>query len=333
MEQVGLTKARSVGPIAEEVERTGGSVARVFHRAELPLGILDQPERLILLRDQLRLLECAAREIGDEAISARLSVKAGVVGLGSYGLRILAAPRLDSAILRSGELIGPLLQSATSIGLVRKGRWAKWTYRVTDAAEIGRQKNEILALGYMLDLLRGFAGAHWQPARVELAGAALPGRSSVQDALHCAIDQGVIAGITFPAELLDLPNPERRATAGDAACDVPDVADLVACVEHLLALALLDGRPRIDWLCRRLNLSRRTLQRQLARLDTSFDDILGRVLARQAAVLMADPRQPITAVALELGYADPAHFTRAFTRWTGQAPRDWRRMAMRRLRP
>jgi AraC-like DNA-binding protein len=330
MANVGLTKARSIGPIAEEVERAGGSVARIFRHAELPLEMLDQPERLLLLRDQLRLLECAAREIGDEAISARLSVKAGVAGLGRYGLRILGAPRLESAIVRSVELIGPLLQSATSIGLVRKGRWAKWTYRVTDAAEIGRQKNEILALGYMLDLLRRFAGANWQPARAEHSGSALPGRSSVQDALHCAIDQGAVAGISFPAELLDLPNPERRTAAGAAASEVPDAADLVACIEHLLALALLDGRPRIDWLCRRLNLSRRTLQRQLARLETSFDEIMARVLARHATALMADPRRPITAVALDLGYSDPAHFTRAFTRWTGRAPRDWRRVAMRR---
>jgi hypothetical protein len=183
MANVGLTKARSIGPIAEEVERAGGSVARIFRHAELPLAMLDQPEWLLLLRDQLQLLECAAREIGDEAISARLSVKAGVAGLGRYGLRILGAPRLESAIVRSVELIGPLLQSATSIGLVRKGRWAKWTYCVIDAAEIGRQKNEILALGYMLALLCRFAGANWQSARAEHSGSALPGRSSVQDAL------------------------------------------------------------------------------------------------------------------------------------------------------
>jgi AraC-like DNA-binding protein len=325
VEQVGLTKARSIGPIAEEVERAGGSVARVFRRAELPLGILDQPERLLLLRDQLRLLECAAREIGDEAISARLSVKAGVAGLGSYGLRMLAAPQLENAIVNSGRLIGSLLQSATAIDLTRQGRWAKWSYRVTDAAPVGRQKNEILALGYMLDLLRRFAGARWQPVRAELSGSFLPGRSAVQDVLSCAIEPGEVAGVTIPAELLELPNPRRRILFDDAADEVPDAADLAACVEQLLSLALLEGRPRIDWLCRRLGLSRRTLQRRLARRGTRFDEILNRLLAHRATALMADPNTPVTAVALELGYADPAHFTRAFTRWSGQAPRDWRR--------
>ncbi|QBR72049.1 hypothetical protein CU048_13110 [Beijerinckiaceae bacterium] len=28
--------------------------------------------------------------------------------------------------------------------------------------------------------------------------------------------------------------------------------------------------------------------------------------------------------AYELGYSDPAHFTRAFRRWSGRTPREWR---------
>jgi AraC-like DNA-binding protein len=33
----------------------------------------------------------------------------------------------------------------------------------------------------------------------------------------------------------------------------------------------------------------------------------------------------ITQVALQLGYADPSHFVRAFRRWTGQTPGEFRR--------
>jgi len=37
-----------------------------------------------------------------------------------------------------------------------------------------------------------------------------------------------------------------------------------------------------------------------------------------------DPRRRVIDVALELGYFDPAHFTRAFVRLTGVAPRQFR---------
>ena len=87
----GLTKMRSIGPLAREVERSGGSLARVFRRAELPLGLLDEPERLILLKDQFLLLECAGREIGDDALPARLSIGGGMASLGAYGEFVCAA--------------------------------------------------------------------------------------------------------------------------------------------------------------------------------------------------------------------------------------------------
>src|SRR5215470_5733261 len=98
MQETGFTKARSNGALADAVEIRGGSIARVFARAELPLSLIDQPELLVPLRDQVHLLEYASREIGDDALSARLASEAGVPGLGVYGDRLLSAPRLEAAI-------------------------------------------------------------------------------------------------------------------------------------------------------------------------------------------------------------------------------------------
>ena len=170
MAHYGLTKARSMGPVAEAVERAGGSIARVFRRAELPLQLIDEPERLILLRDQLYLVECAAREIGDEAFTARVATEGGIKFLGALGHRVSIAPSLDAAIVHCNALMTSQLQSATSLTLTISGGEARWTYRVTDPIATGRQKNEILALGYMLDLFRGFLGPGWTPIRADVPG-------------------------------------------------------------------------------------------------------------------------------------------------------------------
>ena len=165
MQETGFTKARSNGALADAVESRGGSITRVFARAELPLSLIDQPEMLVPLRDQVHLLEYASHEIGDDALSARLSSEAGIPGLGVYGNRLLSAPRLEAAIARASLLIGALLQSSTSLRLDVDGPWARWTYDISDSTEVGRQKHDILALGYMLDLLRCFAGPRWTPPR------------------------------------------------------------------------------------------------------------------------------------------------------------------------
>jgi AraC-like DNA-binding protein len=69
------------------------------------------------------------------------------------------------------------------------------------------------------------------------------------------------------------------------------------------------GAGSIDVVAERMATSVRTLQRRL----------------RAAAQRMLKDREAgIGEVARALGYSDPAHFTRAFHRWTGSTPRDFR---------
>jgi AraC-like DNA-binding protein len=324
MRSYGLTRTRSMGPVADIVARSGGSVARVFRRAELPLRLIDEPDRLILLKDQLNLVECAAREIGDDALAARLSTEAGFESLGPYGRRTAMMPRLDQAIVCASTTIGSMLQSSTRFTLKVSGGYAKWTYGVTDRIEIGRQKNEMLAFGYMLDLIRRFAGAGWTPSRVELPGPPLPARAAIENVFRSDLSRGEAATIIFPAAYLEMPNPRPPRMKADGADELPDPEDLVACVGHLIGLGLLDGRRDFDWLCRRLEISRRSLQRQLAARGASFEGIMRRTLLDRSFDLLTREKASVTTAAFELGYADPAHFSRAFRRWTGESPRGWR---------
>jgi AraC-like DNA-binding protein len=106
---------------------------------------------------------------------------------------------------------------------------------------------------------------------------------------------------------------------------VPDPRDIVKCVEHLIRLALLEGRPRVDWVARKMDLSGRSLQRLLSIHNTTFEAVMDRVLTRHATTLLEQGEMQITQVAMQLGYADPSHFVRAFRRWTRQTPSEFRR--------
>jgi AraC-like DNA-binding protein len=69
----------------------------------------------------------------------------------------------------------------------------------------------------------------------------------------------------------------------------------------------------------------RTLQRRLHDQGVTFAWLVARARLDRAQGMLADPARRIIDVALDLGYSDPAHFTRAFVRWTGIAPREFRR--------
>jgi AraC-like DNA-binding protein len=96
---------------------------------------------------------------------------------------------------------------------------------------------------------------------------------------------------------------------------VPDPRDIVQCVEHLIRLALLEDRPCVDWVARKMDLSGRSLRRHLRIHNT--EALMDRVLTRHATTLLEQGEMQITQVAMQLGYADPSHFVRAFRRWTG----------------
>jgi hypothetical protein len=310
MRRYGLTKARSMGPVAEMVERAGGSLARVFRSAELPLRLIDEPDCLILLKDQFNLVECAAREVGDEALAARLSTEAGFASLGAYGKQIDAMPRLDQAIASAIAKIGPLLQSSTRFSFTVAGGFANWSYGVNDPIEVGRQKNEMLALGYMLDLVRRFAGPGFTPLRLEIGGPPLAAKAAAETVFRCDISRAETAAIVFPADLLEAPNPRASPRQDLEEAMLPDPSDIVACAEHLIGLALLEERPSVEWAVSALGNVAPNLAAQPRRarreLRGSAEPRIFRARPAIAALRDGERRRPVSNSAIRIRRIFPA---------------------------
>ena len=75
----------------------------------------------------------------------------------------------------------------------------------------------------------------------------------------------------------------------------------------------------------RLHMSDRTLKRQLATEGTSFSTIVDEVRYRHATSLLSRTDYTLEQIADELGYSDVANFSRAFKRWSGRSPSNWRK--------
>ena len=69
-----------------------------------------------------------------------------------------------------------------------------------------------------------------------------------------------------------------------------------------------------------MNLSLRSLQRKLAEEGTSYEALLAATRQELALSYLAEHRYSISEIAYLLGFSDTSSFTRAFKRWTGQAP-------------
>jgi len=96
-------------------------------------------------------------------------------------------------------------------------------------------------------------------------------------------------------------------------------------VREMVARRLVAGRPPIWTVARGLAMSVRTLQRRLAEKGWSYSELVDDVRGVMARRRVAHPRVPFGEVASDLGFAEQASFTRAFRRWTGLTPREYRR--------
>jgi AraC-like DNA-binding protein len=88
---------------------------------------------------------------------------------------------------------------------------------------------------------------------------------------------------------------------------------------------LSGGQPTLQNISKLIRISPRTLQRRLRDEGRSFADLLDDLRQEMAMRLLRDRKLAIYEVAFLLGYAEPSTFHRAFRRWRGVAPHEYRR--------
>lgn len=90
-----------------------------------------------------------------------------------------------------------------------------------------------------------------------------------------------------------------------------------------------DHRLNVDGLSRRVYVSRRQLQRAFTEAGTSVQEQLHAVRMQRAAQLLRDTTMPVSEITRRVGYRHSAQFAKAFRRYYGVAPTQWRKNARR----
>lgn len=185
----------------------------------------------------------------------------------------------------------------------------------------------------MIGLIRRAAGAQWAQLEVRLptpeAGAEHPPNSSGAamqgDAAKC--------WLVFDVSLLD----STSTDADDALLQrlQPLAEQMLATLSarsqsgqtlrEMTSKLIQDGAACIEDIAKALAVSPRTLQRRLEAEGTSFGEVWDESRRQVACKHLRNPKIAIKEVAYMLGFSEPSTFYRAFRRWTGATPLDYRR--------
>ncbi len=106
---------------------------------------------------------------------------------------------------------------------------------------------------------------------------------------------------------------------------LPSADDIAGRVRKAIDAELCCGHATLESIARRLAMSPRTLQRRLKDQDVVFNDMLDEMRFRAAKCYLAQGDVAGSEVAYLLGFAEQSSFNRAFRRWSGQTPTEYRR--------
>jgi AraC-like DNA-binding protein len=106
--------------------------------------------------------------------------------------------------------------------------------------------------------------------------------------------------------------------------------DAVHGLRQLLRKMLVTQKTSIALVARQLGVHERTLNRRLRAEGTTFQRELEAIRYGTAQQLLGETAMSLAQVATALEYADASAFSRAFKRWSGVTPAQWRARAARR---
>jgi len=100
---------------------------------------------------------------------------------------------------------------------------------------------------------------------------------------------------------------------------------IVLDVGKLIQDALPSGIPNIGQVGEHVGMSSRTLTRRLSESGVSFRDLIKKIQEEISKDLLINSSRSVGEIAFETGFSDQSAFNRAFRRWTGQSPIEFRK--------
>lgn len=328
-----LVRASSIQGFVTFLEEVGALTPCLLAEAKLPAAALRDPEALLPLKQALAFCEHAACTSGFEHLGLLVGQKTQLDALGAFGRLLRQSLTLQDAIhiaidmmatYNSGERLW-LLEQRDQVWLCRD-----WI----GEPHVSSQQAEHYSVMIMINFLRLAAGAQWQPTEVHFKTGWTFGLNEVEPLANAEIlfNQEATA-LMFPRSFLSLPlghpdkqrNVQRYQDYQTLHLSAP-ATTFPGTLRQLIETLLGEGPPDIQRVAEMVGISVRSFQRYLSEVGLTYSYLVEQARLDRSRRLLSDSSIKIATIATNLGYTDAANFTRAFKRWTGLSPRQFRRL-------
>lgn len=312
--------------LPEVIRSLGHSPDAVFAAARVDPMLYCHPENRIAAEDLGRLLYCAAQVTSRPDIGLLVADSFRPAGLGLVGALAAEGPNVNTALKNLVRLLQyNTLAGYPAFSITGATATLGFGLRFSDFAGA----NFILegAIGIGLRFLQWICGCEWKPDEVHLSRRKPSEPRPFQDFFGVPVRfSSTEDAILFSSDCLNRPvaREQHRLDSGRLEIAAAPFSELV---RREAAMNIGFGPVGAKDLACQLGVSPRQLFRRLQAEGTSCQKLVNDIKFSRARHLLAAGDAPITEIAFALGYPDQSSFTRAFARWSGMPPSEWRKMS------
>lgn len=325
-------------PLMHAVDRATGSTAALLEAVGLAADETLDSERLLPFDSLVKAWQVAISLCHDPLLPLRLGERSHPADFGILGTLAQSAGTLGEALelgVRYERLVN---QSFGSSLFLEDGNLCNRLEMPPLPVEVLRPVVEFdfsaqVSFGHFL--MNAATQRKLGPVRVQFRHRPAGPLRFYEEYFGCPVEFGADHNqITLPMDVLSLRLPSadpvllqrlREYVDERLARDTQPVSPLVLKIEKLVMPRLPYGLPELKDVSAQLGVSVSTLKRRLSEQDTHYQGVCDSLRHRLALQYVSEPERSMVDVAFMLGFSELSTFYRAFKRWTGITPQQYRR--------
>ena len=333
MNRVFTVQAKAVEKIVTLAAARGVNAEHLYRAVKLDLSVLLDPDNRIPFAQLVELYEKAAELSGDANFGLHVGETVTPTAFDVVGYCALNSATLGEAFARVTRYHSIWTDGAL-FTLDSSSEPAVIIYRYVDDSIAKRRQDAEMTFATVTALCRNIARPDFSPVAIEFQHDEPADISEHLRIFRCSIKfRAPLNRLFFDSSNLSLPiaraDPSLCALldrhAEELLAKFPPRDSLVDQVRSIIAAEFRGGDPSLERVADQLGVTSRTLQRKLHEAGSSHNELLDQMRRQLALQYLREREMAICEVAYLLGFSESSSFHRAFKRWTGLTPKEFRK--------
>lgn len=333
MTSVPTIQAKAVEKIVRAAAARGVNARDLYEAAKVDPEGLDDPDRRIPFAQVVALYEQGASLANDDAFGLHVGEAVDLKAFDVLGYAAINSSTLGEALDRVVRY-GFIWTNGSYFSIDQTTPLARIVYIYLDESITERRHDAEMTFAALASLSRNVTNSALSPVRVTFQHDRPRNTTEHQRIFKCPVEFNAGSNQYF-IESAALALPIVKADPGLCAvldrhaealiARYPRNDTLVEQVRTMIKQELSGGNASLERIAESLGMSGRTLQRKLREHGASHQELLDQMRRDLAMRYLQERELAICEVAYLLGFSESSALHRAFKRWTGKTPNEFRR--------